>query len=93
MADYPISKEAVQKMLIDLRSSLGNERYISIGISMALHKLDGFPQMDAVSVVRCRECKNFRRDAQAKLGFRWCYKWDNIVLETDFCSYGERREE
>ena len=56
MADYPISIDAVRKMLIDLRSSLGNERYISIGLSMALHQLDGFPQMDAVPVVRCREC-------------------------------------
>ena len=41
MADYPISKEAVQKMLIDLRNSLGNERYISIGISMALTFIAG----------------------------------------------------
>jgi hypothetical protein len=55
MADYPISKEAVQKMLVDLRTSL-NERYISIGISMALHQLEGFPQMDAVPVVRCKDC-------------------------------------
>lgn len=92
MADYPISKEAVQKMLVDLRTSL-NERYISIGISMALHKLEGFPQMDAVDVVRCRECKNYRRDVQTKLGFRWCYKWGNIVTDMDFCSYGVRKEE
>lgn len=59
MADYPISKEAVQKILIDLRNSLGNERYISIGISMALHQLEGFPQMEAVPVVRCEDCVKF----------------------------------
>ena len=91
MADYPISKEALQGILADMRNSLGN-RYTRIGVDLALLKLDGFPQMDAVQVVRCRECKHYKRDVQTKFGFRWCYKWDNIVMDMDFCSYGERKE-
>lgn len=53
MADYPISKAAVIKELTDLRNSLGC-RYIGIGLSMALQRLDGFPQMDVVPVVHAR---------------------------------------
>ena len=61
VADYPISKEAVVQMLIDLRNSLGNERYISIGITMALGKLDGFPPVVADGVVRCKDCQYYTR--------------------------------
>lgn len=102
MADYPISKEAVQKMLVDLRTSL-NECYISIGISMALHQLEGFPQMDAVPVVRCKECKNgapLPEEARAEFSpgvmrclagrgdcDRYCTTW-----EDGFCDEGAKED-
>lgn len=25
--------------------------------------------------------------------FRWCRKWENIVRDTDFCRYAEKRGE
>ena len=90
MADYPISKEAVQKMLIDLRNSLGNERYISIGITMALHQLDGFPQMDAVPVVRCRECKNTYAPLSLNEGWIFCTFWKKPTRCDGFCHKGEK---
>ena len=86
MADYPISKEAVQKMLIDLLNDLGNERYIRIGITMALSKLDGFSPMDAVEVVRCGKCAYYNRVLQA------CCNGLGMRPYDFFCAYGEKMD-
>ena len=92
MADYPISKEAVQKMLIDLRSSLGNERYISIGITMALHQLDGFPQMDAVPVVRCRNCRLWRRTEAHYGKCPFLIGENQYTSEDGFCNLADKMD-
>lgn len=52
------------------------------------------PEVDAVEVVRCKDCKHWQ---SGKIG--WCeinssYNIDgtwNGYYENDFCSYGERR--
>ena len=54
--------------------------------------LDKFPTIDAVPVVRCRECKyRFGNNGHSKNG---CPIIDaNIWMDDDdFCSYGERKE-
>lgn len=53
MADYPISIDAVRNMLLRLKHCHSPE-YIDLGISMALHKLEGFPPMDVATVVHGR---------------------------------------
>ena len=40
--------------------------------------------LDAVPVVRCRECKRFDRDNVI------CKMWLHVVASNDFCSYGEK---
>lgn len=42
------------------------------------------PTVDAVEVVRCRDCKSYN-------GHRYCNYLAEAVLDGDFCSYGERR--
>lgn len=42
------------------------------------------PTVDAVEVVRCRDCKLYNRH-------RYCNYLAEAVLDDDFCSYGERR--
>lgn len=59
------------------------------------------PTVDAVPVVRCRDCKNWEpygSKAARKIGdpLEWyggCEIWHGGHLESDFCSYGERKEE
>ena len=54
--------------------------------------LDKFPTIDAVPVVRCRECKyRFKNNGHDKSG---CPIIDaNIWMDDDdFCSHGERKE-
>ena len=48
--------------------------------------LDKFPTIDAVPVVRCRECKYHNKPpCPMRLSFNW-------TEDDDFCSYGERKE-
>ena len=45
------------------------------------------PAVDAVTVVRCRDCNEYQQN------FHWCKLHDEEMQPNDFCSYGERREE
>lgn len=51
-------------------------------------KIETMP--DAVSVVRCKECKW----AKANGTYQWCGRLDSTARITadDYCSYGERKE-
>ena len=51
------------------------------------------PTVDAVEVLRCRDCKYLEKDDGLKYG-RMCLKLGNSSLchDDDFCSYGERKE-
>ena len=40
--------------------------------------------VDAVEVVRCKDCKHWDSD------FLWCDRKNVRMVEDDFCSYGER---
>ena len=56
-----------------------------------LAEIEAAPTMDAVPVVRCRECKWWQEDDD--IGH--CDNpdgLDNYVKPEDFCSYGERKE-
>lgn len=48
------------------------------------------PTIDAVEVVRCVECKH-RANHNSTLGFSWCGKFGNVMRDSDFCSWGERK--
>lgn len=50
------------------------------------------PATDVSEIIRCKDCKNgFRRQKESsKLNFYWCSKWNNIMRDSDFCSFGER---
>ena len=48
------------------------------------------PTVDAVEVVRCRECK-YHEDTNVA-GFEHCCLIGKTVRYNDFCSYGERKD-
>ena len=52
------------------------------------------PTVDAVEVVRCKDCKNNKEGVRLNgvLLPHWCSKFGNLTKPDDFCSYGERRE-
>ena len=60
------------------------------------------PTVDAVEVVRCKDCKWYKESNHSELyPMRFCYRLKNDDgvpvgynwADNDFCSYGERREE
>lgn len=68
-------------------------------IRLIHNAIDRVPTVDAVPVIRCRDCKFWEphgtkaaRNAEAPL--EWCggcMKWRGGHLESDFCSYGKER--
>ena len=55
--------------------------------------IDDQPTIDAVPVVRCRECKHRKYDDI--FGTLWCNRdsCTKRVKQDDFCSYGEKRRD
>lgn len=58
-------------------------------IEWARYVVECAPTVDAVEVVRCKDCKFF---VKAKDWFA-CQKWYMDIRKDDFCSYGERKED
>ena len=75
------------------------------GVEFILKKIDNAPTIDAVEVVRCKDCEYYHSD------IGWCDKlsyfqtqdgepcspaesldW-KVFGDNDYCSYGKRREE
>ena len=61
--------------------------------------IDKVPEVDAVPVVRCKDCKYFDHSDFGKGEEYWCkhfvstddYTHSHKVIEDDFCAWGERR--
>lgn len=55
--------------------------------------IDDAPTVDAVEVVRCEKCKYFTQYDGINIGScgRLCDEWNKRT--TDYCSWGERRED
>ena len=72
-----------QKML----EACGNGKYEYVDIIYGVD-VDAAPTIDAVQVVRCKECKHSVYDEL--IHERWCGCKE--VQDDDFCSCGERSE-
>ena len=64
--------------------------------------IDDCKTVDAVPVVRCKDCRCFERQGEYNGGisYGYCYHWDyeqggepNMVDGNDFCSYGEKKDD
>lgn len=91
MADYPISKEAAVRELINLRDTLGGP-FAQEVLNMALARLEGFTQMDAVPVVRCRNCRLWRRTDKHYGKCPFLIGEHQYTSEDGFCNLGEKMD-
>lgn len=55
--------------------------------------LDRVPTVDAVPVVRCKDCKWWKLSEYNTYGIHICKKFSGVRGESDFCSRVERSEE
>ena len=54
----------------------------------ALKRLNGY----AVPVVRCKDCRKFIPFVEPYNAVGQCRRMKGLIQETDFCSYGERKD-
>ena len=96
MAEYIDKASALRPFVIDknghfIRETDIDNRLVDISIRQVKQILREIPAADVAPVVRCKDCKWFGRDLG--YGKHDCKKYEMpYCLETDFCSYGERRE-
>ena len=57
-----------------------------------VYDINDAPTVDAVPVVRCRECKYAKNAKVNKKGYRICPASHMEIVDDDYCSYGEREE-
>ena len=89
------------KRLIDAYSAKEALEYTLVGdeASMAERVIDSQPTVDAVPVVRCRDCQHWKPTG-SKAGNSFsdmeyiggCEFTKYCRRESDFCSYGKRKE-
>lgn len=85
MADL-IDRAALLERLANIKDSTNwdeQSRGVIMGFEIFINKS---PAVDAVEVVRCKECKHRADRLYCRLR-----KTPVIVTNVDFCSYGERR--
>lgn len=94
MSEY-IAREAVEVALNHRLSFLTAEnseydRYVC-GYEEAVTTVENFPSVDAVSVVRCKDCKYFGRELEG--GKHDCADYNlPYCRPDDFCSHGVQKE-
>ena len=69
-----------------------DEDDLALDFRFLFTSISALPSVDAVEVVRCKDCRYFTHYAD---GCGVCTEKDNILTyqnQNDFCSYGERRK-
>ena len=97
MATEYIEREASKRELLSWAVSINHPEYLIK--DDALHIIDSIPAADVAEVVRCSECKHWKPTG-SKAGNSFsdmeyiggCEFTKYCRRESDFCSYGERKE-
>ena len=83
--------------LIDA-DALMESLYDELGEGEVLYRIppdavDSAPTVDAVEVVRCKDCSKRSDYIGCVAGVLYCTKLSRFMVDNDFCSYGERGSE
>lgn len=87
MVDY------VERQALDVVTFLDRDGTFSDGVQWLLEYIDALPPVDAVEVVRCKNCKHAEHWYGDKSR---CFLWHEggiDVFDDGYCSYGERKDE
>lgn len=98
MSDLISRKALLKELRCELREcrkdgeEFGGESILwAEGIEFAIDAVKEAPTIDAVEVVRCKDCKH----TEPISGVRWCNAWGRVngMGDDGFCNYGEKRGE
>ena len=93
----PIDADALMEQPVWLCGGWVGDSYAE-GYMDALDKVEKTvklaPTIDAVPVVRCKDCASFRYSGMGgDNGITYCASMGIEMQPTDFCSYGERKDD
>lgn len=54
--------------------------------------IDTLPRVDAVEVVRCKDCKRWERHTEVNRDYGGCRRYNSTMRYDDFCSCVERKD-
>ena len=91
--DEYIKREALIDRLLRVHLDMDNLYTLGIqrGITFAIEFIKEMPTADVAPVVRCEDCRHFRRNLENDT-YCGCVGGLTDPEEHDFCSYGERKE-
>ena len=88
---------ATEKRLIDAKE--GKKIFVALArpseykgvihMVVPISEIDRLPTVDAVEVVRCKECIYYHK--KLGIGFGQCSKTSLLPYAEDFCSYGTKK--
>ena len=93
-----IKREDAEKVLCDACGNAACPKGLIPRCSY-YEQMQAIPAMDAMEVVRCRECKNshIHDDVRYRFCDRWRSRWNTsepmLVDDEDYCAWGQRRED
>lgn len=96
MDSVPAADAVNVSALLALRDELYENGQITMGGLAKLNRLmlDAKDKASAMAaVVRCRDCVYAQRAKWSKKGYRICPASHMEIVDDDFCSYGERKEQ
>lgn len=89
-----IDAEPIKKFIVDGLNDPDHKKAFGHDAIEILAEIEYAPTVDAVEVVRCRDCKHCR---VASWGERYCIRDKTVewgeLKDDDFCSYGERKND
>lgn len=68
------------------------EKYHKTPVWDSWVEINNAPTIDAVPVVRCKDCVMYQSSGKSGLNLGWCPVCSFVRWGDDFCSYGERKE-
>jgi hypothetical protein len=68
----------------------GENEYV-YDTNAVLASIDAQPTVEAVEVVRCKDCEWYNATGCCE-GFGWCEHFDGGMMDNDFCSHAERKD-
>ena len=87
LIDADVLERAVQASIAEYADVYTGEMIFGMR-SVVFYATNGAPTVDAVPVIRCKDCKYYEDDIGDCIGFG-----DTYVTEEEYCSRARRKEE
>lgn len=97
MSDY-ISRQAAIEAVDECTKLKITDDFYTVYTEEMKDVIADIPAADVVEVVRCKDCKHYKRNIPCVGGhYNGCDEWIDegnpiTVYDNDYCSYGERRQ-